>query len=61
MAFDVVEAGEQLARSALRDRDFAQEQRDAAIASGNKKDARKWDSELRKWEKLIAQYGLDRA
>jgi hypothetical protein len=44
----------------LRSRDFAREQRDAAAANGNRRDARKWDSELRKWEKLIAQYGMDR-
>jgi len=60
MAFDIVDAGERVASAMLRNREFAQQERDAAVVRGDQKKARKWATELLKTEKLIAEYGLTR-
>lgn len=59
MTFDARKALHELAMAMLRNRELARLSRDEALASGNKKDARAWASELRKLEKLITQYGLE--
>lgn len=51
---------ERLARATLRDRGIAVVEMEKALANGKRKDAISWGSEIRKLDKLIAQYGLDR-
>jgi hypothetical protein len=58
--FDSVKAGEVVAGATLRNRQIAQERKDVALAAGDQKEARRWASELRKLDKLIARYRLDR-
>lgn len=48
------------ARWTLRARLDAMEYAEQARATGDKKSARFWDSQVRKTEKLIKMYGLER-
>jgi hypothetical protein len=57
--FDRVRARGILARSVLRMRTDAQRSLAEAEAAGDRKQIQSWQSELRKIEKLIAQYGLE--
>ena len=59
MIFDVVKAGADLATAALRMRGDVQTFLDDAVVKGNRQEARRWEGELRKLNKMIARYGLD--
>jgi hypothetical protein len=48
-----------LAQNALDKRDWVAARIEEARRSGSRQEARQWAAELRKWEKLIAQYGLE--
>ena len=51
---------EELARAVLRGRGEAASFMKEAQDAGRHKEAKQWESELRKVDKLIAQYGLNR-
>lgn len=57
---DIAKAAEQHGTAVLRMRTEAEKGLADAEAKGEKKVARKWQSELRKLNKMIADYGLER-
>jgi hypothetical protein len=60
MAFDMAKARVDIARASLKMREEARQCLDAALAKGDRKEARSWASMLRKLNKLIAEYGIER-
>lgn len=48
------------ARNTIRQRDFIASELAKAVATGDKREIRSWTGLLRKIDKLIATYGLER-
>jgi hypothetical protein len=59
-AFDIAKARIGMAKSALLMRVEAQRLLDIAVATSDHREARSWQAQLRKIDKMIAQYGLER-
>jgi hypothetical protein len=57
---DVTKARQDLTVAALKMRSNAQCFLQAARAKGDRKEAQSWEAELRKINKMITKYGLDR-
>lgn len=60
LTFDMAKARGDLAKSTLIMREEAQRLLHAAVASDDLREARSWQIQLRKIDKLIARYGLER-
>jgi hypothetical protein len=57
---DIAKAAEDHARAVLRMRSDAEQELAKALAANERKHIRSWQSQLRKINKLIADYGLER-